>query len=592
MPVCRKAGLIRATKLLTEKQDARSLSGMNAGGSAAQGDRRRLLARAAWLGCAAWLAAAPGPGHAQPSAPDLYRLDARLDPQARSVRGHARIRWRNRSRQPLSFLIFHLYPNAFAGPRTVFMREQGFRLRGERLQRPGGIDVLSLRDARGDDLLARARTDLVEHDATQMRVELPSPLSPGAEIQLEIDFRVRLPEIVARMGASGDFFMVAQWFPKLAKLDPDGRFVSFPYHGLGEFYADFADYELRVSAPLRYVVAAPGAQVPCPRSPLGATDDARAQCYALPHALDIAWTAYPDLYCTRLPGRVRIDVCAPRGHLGIARAQAALVRDGIARLEPRLGPYPYRSLLLVLPPLAGWGAAGMEYPALILGWPLAPWSELDPSARLTQDLTSAHELAHQWFPITVASNELATPVLDEGLAEWLGLELLRTRYDRAFFERWAGAPLDLVDLSRAQLAADRPPRSALEPAYRYRPDQLAAAVYVRPALTLDAVARTWGRPRLWSALGRYARDNRFGHPGLGALWSAFDHSYWRGFARDVLRPALSARRFDPWHPLARAHPRSSPPPPRRQAERASAAGFRWLSRLLLWAQALLATVGP
>jgi hypothetical protein len=540
------------------------------------------------LVCMAVLGAALG-ASAQPAPADRYELYARLKPEAHLVEGRAVIDFENRSAQPLPSLMLHLYANAFANERTVFMRERGETLRHKSLQRSGGIDVIELRDAGGADLLGQASTALLPDDATQMRVPLPQPLAPGARITLLVRFNVRLPSIVARMGNDDDFFMVAQWFPKLAKLEPDGRFASFPYHGLGEFYADFADYAVTLELPQRYVVAAPGERT----NRQERSDGMRVERYVLHDALDFAFAAYPGFRCARFDDAApSIDVCAPHGHLGLARQQGALVRRGLDRLGRTLGPYPHDRLVLVLPPPSGWGASGMEYPGLIVGFIATPFAELDPIARVAHDVTSAHELAHQWFPMLLASDEVSTPMLDEGLAEWLGLDLVRDAYGRAFFERVAFAPLDAYDVAALRLAAERPARSALEPAYRYDADALASAVYARPAVSLEAVSRNWSAVRLWSALARYAHGHRFGHPAVPDLFAAFDASYWPGFARDVLEPALAAERCEPFlRKLGGCRP-EPPAPAKKLDRRMRAQADRWLSRLLGWAQALLALVGP
>jgi len=543
---------------------------------------RALLLLACALAWAARVAAA------QPAAPDSYSLYARLEPASHALEGRATIRFENRSSRPLTFLLLHLYVNAFANDRTVFMRERGESLRNLRLARHGGIDVIELREAEGADLLSTANTSLVPDDATQMRVPLPHPLAPGARIELQLRFRVRLPSIVARMGSDDDFFMIAQWFPKLAKLEPDGHFAGFPYHGLGEFYADFADYELTLELPSRFVVAAPGELLE--RRVLA--DGTRRERYALHNALDFAFAAFPGLRCTSYGEAPRIDVCAPGGHLALARNQAGLLRDGLERLGRALGPYPYSRLVLLLPPASGFGASGMEYPGLIVGWIATPFTEWNPVALVAHAVTSAHELSHQWFPITVASDEVSTPMLDEGLAEWLGLDLVRRRYDRRLFEDALGMPIDLFDVTAFRLENEQRPRSALEPAYRYDSETLASAVYARPAVSLEAVARNWSHARLWAALSRYATEQRFSHPGLPAFFSAFDAAYWPGFAREILQPALAAERCEPFLSRLRGCREARVTGAGKQAASTSAAGRRWLSRLIGWAQTLLALVGP
>jgi aminopeptidase N len=289
--------------------------------------------------------------------------------------------------------------------------------------------------------------------------------------------------------------------------------------------------------------------------------------------------------------RVRIDVFAPAGHSGLARSQAESLQRGLTRLAALLGPYPYGRLVLVLPPKAGAGAAGMEYPGLIVGWTASWHTECSPWARVVHDLVTSHELAHQWFPMLVASNEVQAPVLDEGLAEWLALDLLREHYGPSFWQRITGLRFDLFDIARANSLGNAGSISSLEPAYAYHPDQLAAAVYLRPALALETIRRTWGAERFDSALGRYARAYRFGHPQLDDFLTAFDQSHWPGFGQRVLRPMLEA---EPREKRVRANTpvgHSLEPTVGRPA-RSDAVLRPLLARLLLFAQTALAALGP
>jgi hypothetical protein len=511
-----------------------------------------------------------------------YTLHARLEPEQQRIEGRARVRWRNLSRVAVHELLFHLYPNAFAHARTVFMREDGALVRGGQLARSGGLDVTRLSLADGTDLLPRADRALVAHDATQMRVPLPRPVRPGEALDLHVQFRVRLPSLLARMGQAGDFFMIAQWFPKLARLEPDGRWASFPYHGLGEFYADFADYDLTVEVPARYVVAAPGRRVQRVELDPGL----RRERYLLRNALDVAWSAYPAFRRTRIAApRVAIDVFAPPGHAALALRQGALIRDGLAQLGARLGPYPYGRIVLVLPPREGHGAFGMEYPGLLVGAVAAWYTRVNPAADVLHDVVTAHELAHQWFPMLAASNEVDAPWLDEGLAEWLGLQLIRERHGpRSLRSRLIGVPLDVFTPARAAYRAAPNTPSSLLPAYRYRPSQLAPAVYLRPALALEDIRLRWGDARLWSALGQYARAQRFAHPDAEDLLRVFDASYWPGFSAQELLPRLRGER-------ATAQP-SARPRGEKEARTGSATGAPLLARVLLWAQAALGVLGP
>ena len=60
------------------------------------------------------------------------------------------------------------------------------------------------------------------------------------------------------MGYSGDDFMIAQWFPKMAVLQEDGVWNAHQYHYSGEFFADFGDYRVSITLPVEYIVGATG----------------------------------------------------------------------------------------------------------------------------------------------------------------------------------------------------------------------------------------------------------------------------------------------------------------------------------------------
>ena len=95
------------------------------------------------------VAAAP-----EPLAPRIadHRIEARFDPDARTVTGHQKLRWRNDSEHPASELRFHLYLNAFADSRTTLMRAMPARVERWAARAPeewGGIEVTRLHI--GDD---------------------------------------------------------------------------------------------------------------------------------------------------------------------------------------------------------------------------------------------------------------------------------------------------------------------------------------------------------------------------------------------------------------------------------------------------------
>ena len=390
-------------------------------------------------------------------------------------------------------------------------------------------------DGAGRDLLRGANHELIASDFTQLRVFLHEPLPPTASIDLTLSFTSQLPEIVARSGYAGEFHMLGQWYPKLAKLEPDGHFASFPYHGLGEFYADFADYDLEIAVPARFQVAASGVRVSSVRH--GAR---RIERFQVRHVHDIAWAAYPYFITHKFEhANVRFALFAPRGYQAAIARQARVLRAALPYFEQRYGAYPYAQLSVIIPPSNARRAAGMEYPTLFTSagsfWALPAWLP-DPQ----HDVVAVHEFAHQWFSGMIATDEVSYPMLDEGLAQWASLDFLRHYYATppSVLARHRPA-LGLFDFVRAMYmrAASEVPSSLL-PVTSYRSETLPYAVYLRPGLVFEAVAERFGRDKLRSALASYARSQRFAHPRPADLFAAFDQAFGAGFSARILQPAL------------------------------------------------------
>ena len=479
--------------------------------------------------------AAPAVAQEQPA--HEYVIDATLDPEAHTVTGTARILWTNESSEPAHELYLHLYLNAFESDETVFVRESGGALRGDELTGHGRIDLISLERILADgpvDVLAHADDELMEGDRTQLRVPLAAAVPPGGTVILTTRFESHLPPVFARSGYHESFHMVAQWFPKIARREPDGTWATFPYHGHGEFYADFARYDLTVTTPASFTVGATGALVEERED-----DETATRRFVASRVHDAAFAAW-DHFVERAFDHedVRVRILHPPGYEPAVEEHERITRRGLTHFGRLFGEYPYPALTVIVPPRAASGAAGMEYPMLFCaagGWFATPGLHIG-----AVEATTAHELAHQWFQGMIATNEVKWPMLDEGLTHWATGELLGHLYGR---ERsavdWGDIEIDFFELMRVTaLRGDATPPPGT-PAYAFERDSAyGRSVYARTSVVLETVRRVWGAARFNRALGTYAREQRFRHPEPEDLFDAFDRAYWPGFSAQVLAPAL------------------------------------------------------
>jgi hypothetical protein len=458
------------------------------------------------------------PAAEKPARVASYTLSARLDEKEHRVTASGTITWRNTARISVSELYLHLYMNAFKNQRSLFLRSPFEEARsGARAEEWGYVDVerLVARELGADLWPGRASGSPADpDDETDVRLPLPRAVEPGERLTLDIAFSVKLPVIVERTGHSRDFHLVAQWFPKLARLESDGTWAHFSFHPQAEFYADFGDYDVTLDVPAAAVVGATGRLVESRRS--GAR---RTERYQAGPVHDFAWVAWPDFRERKARvGPVDVRVLYPPDGDKSATIELETATRGLERFSRLYGEYPYPTLTIVHPPDEAAAAGGMEYPTFITTG--GPWYRAWLGPRAIESVT-LHELLHQWFYGIVATDEAKFPFLDEGVTSYAELSALDAFHGSGSAYRGFGLELSAASIARvfAALRSEDVPvagPAASFPGFR----SLAALVYSRTATTLETLARVYGREKLERAIGRYAREQRFEHPRPDALMKA------------------------------------------------------------------------
>lgn len=453
--------------------------------------------------------------HADPVA--SYTMTATLDPVAHTLHGKGTIVWKNASSAPVSELWFHLYLNAFKNQSSVFMRAPIGGFRGNVIPEAwGAIDVKSL-IVRTADVAKEGPWDLggalekgkhvgrETDDETESRVALPRPLEPGEVVTLEVEWDDKLPAIVERTGYHGSFHMLGQWFPKIARLEDDGKWAHFPFHHLGEFYADYGKYDVTIDVPSGFTVGATGPAVESKDE-----NGRHVERHVQDDIHDFAFTAWDkfDVRKEKIEG-VDVTVLTPPHYEDHAERELETMRFSLPHFNARYGKYPYSVLTLVHPPAGAPEAGGMEYPTLITtGQP--SWI---PRGIYPIEGVTIHEYGHQYFYGLVASNEDSWPFLDEGLNSYAENEGMRAFKGPGSGVNFLGLEVGDVEAqaesSRRHGHDDRVAQGAADYATGAT---YGALVYGRTATILDTLARVYGKEKMDHAMGVYARRYRFKHP--------------------------------------------------------------------------------
>jgi hypothetical protein len=474
--------------------------------------------------------------HADPIA--SYTMRASLDPATHAVRGEGTIRWRNASSVPQRELFVHLYLNAFKNERTTYMRTPASGFRGDPLESFGYNEVkrFTVREM-GADVWpppSERMTPGDPEDETDIRVPLPRDVAPGETITIDMAWEARLPSVALRTGYSESFHMVAQWFPKLARLEPDGRWAHFPFTRFSEFYADFGSYDVTIDVPEAFILGATGVLEKETRA--GGRVEAR---YVQDDIHDFAFTAWDGFKV--LEGEadgVALRCLYPPGFERSAEVEIDAARFGLVHFGEAYGRYPYRTLTIVHPPNGAQEAGGMEYPTLITtGGPwLAPWT----GAHITEAVT-VHELGHQWFYGMVATDEHSWPFLDEGTNSYAEADAMEAIFPNSSAIRSLGLEVSLLALYRVGASlAEHNDEVAQGAADFQTGSDYGSLVYARTAAILHTLSRVYGAERVKQAVGRYSRRYRFEHPGPEHFIAAMAEVLGVGVAA-TLRVALFER---------------------------------------------------
>jgi len=491
---------------------------------------------------------APGPQYWQQRAD--YEIAVTLDAENRRLEGEATLTYTNNAPQSLSYLWLQLDQNRFSqdsqDQRTRTQEpadSMSFsRLRSEMLPREQayGHRVESVTDAGGREMETTIRDTL-------MRVELDAPLETGESLRLKIAWSYRIPKskaIGARTGFEyfdandNDLYFIAQWFPRPAAFTDTGGWQVKQFLGRGEWALEFGDYDVAITVPADYIVAATG-ELQNPRAALtgeqrqrlGEARDSKEPVYIVTpeEARDNQEEAASGTQTWRFTAERVRDFAFAASRKFIWQAQGVALGDGRTVMAmsyfPEEGsplwdkysvpaiaqaletysrmsqPYPYPKAIAVNGPIGG----GMEYPMISSNGPRP-----EPDGTYSRDtkygLISViiHETGHNFFPMIVNSNERQWYWMDEGLNSFL--QFLAEREWEEDYPADRGKARAITEYMAEE--EERPVMTASDSASHVGESQ-----YAKPATALNILRETiLGRELFDKAFKEYAERWWFKRP--------------------------------------------------------------------------------
>jgi hypothetical protein len=375
-----------------------------------------------------------------------YKLTASLNEETNEIVGTDIITYTNNSTDSMSFLWLNLDQNLFKADSRgeAIVPVTGSRNGKQGQIFDGGNKIKSVKIIKIDNKKIKEEEAKYIITDTRMQVFLPEELkSKGGKVEFKIEFSYISPnEGSDRTGVletkNGKIFTIAQWYPRMCVYDDVRGWNTNPYLGASEFYLEYGDFDIAITAPANHIVVCSG-ELTNPKEVysteeykrfndannsektviIHSIDDVLASKnsasatktwhYKLNNARDVSWASSAAFI---LDG-ARINLPSGKKSLALSAypeesagneawgRSTEYVKHSIENYSKRWMEYTYP----VATNVAG-NEGGMEYPGIVFcGWKSkgkSLWGVTD------------HEFGHNWFPMIVGSNERLFGWMDEG----------------------------------------------------------------------------------------------------------------------------------------------------------------------------------
>ncbi len=475
-----------------------------------------------------------------------YTIDVTLNDVTHELNAFEKIEYINQSKTNLDFIYFHLWANAYKNNETALAKQ--LLENGETTMYFAKQDELGYIDSL--NFLVNGKIIKWEFDKEYIdicKLYLNSPIKPGDTIIITTPFHVKLPSAkISRLGHINQAYAITQWYPKPAVFDKDG-WHAMPYLNQGEFYSEFGAYDVKITLPKNYVLAATGDRI----------DEAEEEDWLLKNVSitqkmiadknyshdnsfppsskeyktiqfkqyrvhDFAWFA--DKRFHALKGEIllphsgnKMDTWAffTNSEPELWSKSLEYINDATLFYSELNGDYPYNHVTAIDGTISAGG--GMEYPNItIIG---------ESNNAFTLETTIMHEVGHNWFYGILGNNEREFPFLDEGLNSFYEMRYIRTKYPNLTLTSLLGRDSTFhffglnkfkhkaqYEFSYFLTALKNNDQTITTPAKDFTNYNYGAIVYSKSALAFDYLMNYLGKEKFDEAMRFYFEQWKFEHP--------------------------------------------------------------------------------
>ena len=503
-----------------------------------------------------------------------YVIDVELDDVNQRIIGKETVTYKNMSPDTLNYIWLQVDQNLYAKDSdTQSTRNSPNELKTVPL---GQVEQLAAREYEGkinisdvsDSLKKPLKYTIVK---TMMRIDLPKPLLPNTNFIFNVswDYKINSGALFGGRTSYEYFekdnnylYTIAQWFPRMAAYNDVNGWQHKQYLGSGEFTLEFGDYLVRLTVPNDHVVAATGVlqnpalvlksdwikrlkQAEAASEPVKIVtqDEAIANesskptgkktwIYKADNVRDFAFSSSRrfiwDAQGLNMNGKkvMAMSLYPKEGNPLWEEFSTKAIIHTLNVYSRYSFDYPYPTAISVNNRYVG----GMEYPMICFNGPRAnaDMKSYTDGAKWGLIGVVIHEVGHNYFPMTVNSDERQWTWMDEGLNTFLE-HLSEKEWGQGFPTR-RGEPQGITDymLSENQVPIMTNSESVL---------QFGNNAYGKPAVALIILRETvLGRDLFDFSFKTYAQRWKFKRPMPADFFRTMEDAsgvdldwFWRGW---------------------------------------------------------------
>jgi hypothetical protein len=423
-----------------------------------------------------------------------YEIHIKFIPSDKSADALMKLQYINRSPDTLTYMWFHVWPNAYRNDRTPYSEQL--------LQNGDTRYYFSSRDQKGYlnrlDFRVNGILAQMQDHPEYMDVEkllLPQPLLPGDSITVSASFHLRIPYNFNGNGYGPHHVEMRNWYPEPAVYDQSG-WHPMPFLVQGGAYHENADFRVEIEAPPAYRIAA-GAVA----DTLSSSPSNNLYRFSIRNANSFAWIAdnrfrlKTDTLQTGTGEKITLQYF----YLNDVNGNNILfstVKKNIRQLSAWLSPYPHQTLSIVQCSQM----EGQDFSGILCIGGKAVRPETESAIR--------KELLGQWFQTILMTDQRTQPWLSRGFMDYYDKRLLR-QFPPVYPDR-IPYPTDILWLRVAENEKKTQPIITPAPEFSTRNDSLIAET--KTGLWISRLQDSIGSGLFDQTMLNYFSGWKFDHP--------------------------------------------------------------------------------